>query len=183
MSNITKYSFENVKVVWTKLQENNPEPPYQGEGVNNWTIQAVLSDEQADAYKKTGLFPKIKRDIEHELVLHDGLRQVKLKKSTTFGEGGQPKKPVIVVDTYGNPFTDLIGNESICNIQCSGHNWSRDGKENTSLELQAVQILELVEYREDQGTGEEFVPTFDFQKQEKVALADVAGDNEEDIPF
>lgn len=175
------YSFENVKVMWAKLQEDNPEAPYQGEGTDNWTIQAVLSDEQADAYKKTGFFPKFKRDQDHELVLEDGLRQVKLKKSTTFGKGGQPKKPVIVVDTYGNPYTGLIGNNSICNIQCSTHTWSRDGKENTSLELQAVQILELVEYSEE--GGDDFVPTFDFKEQKKVALADVAGDGEEDIPF
>ncbi len=159
-----KYLFENVKVMWTKLKEDSPEPPYQGVGMDNWTIQAVLSDEQADAYRDTGLFPKLKKDQNHELILHDGLRQVKLKKSTTFGAGGQPKKPVIIVDTYGNPFTDLIGNESVCNIQCSAHTWSRDGKENTTLELQAVQILELVEYKKDEG----FVPTFDFQKKEQV---------------
>jgi len=168
--------------MWAKLQEDKPEEPYQGQGTSSWSIQAVLSDEQAEAYKKTGLFPKFKRDIEHDLVLEDGLRQVKLKKSTTFGVGGQPKKPVIVVDTYGNPVNDLIGNGSVCNIQCSAHTWSRDGKENTSLELQAIQVLELVEYKEDEG-GDEFVPTFDFAKQEKVALADVAGDAEEDIPF
>ena len=31
---IAKYSFDNVKVMWTKLQEDRPEAPYQGEGTH-----------------------------------------------------------------------------------------------------------------------------------------------------
>ena len=176
------YEFNNVKVQWAKLNEDNVEKPYQGEGMENWTIQAILSDAQADAYKKTGFFPKFKRDMESDLVLEDGLRQVKLKKSTTFGVGGKPKKGVVVVDAYGNPITDLIGNGSVCNIQCSSHTWSRDGKENTSLELQAVQVLELVAFESTSG-GDEFTPTFSFEKQKEVALADVPVESDEDIPF
>jgi hypothetical protein len=172
MAEIAKYAFNNVKVNWTKLQADRPEEPYQGEGVSNWTIQAVLDDVQADKYKETGLFPKFKRNQEHDLVLEDGLRQVKLKKSSTFGVGGKPKRPVVVVDEFGNAFKDLIGNGSVCNIQCSAHVWTRDGKTNTSLELQAVQVMELVEYVEGEG-GDDFEPTFDFKKQKKVDLKDV----------
>jgi len=170
---IAKYSFDNVKVMWTKLQEDRPEAPYQGEGTHNWTIQAVLDDAQADKYKDSGLFPKFKRNQEHDIVLEEGLRQIKLKKSTTFGTNGKPKRPVVVVDVYGNPFTDLIGNGSVCNIQCSAHTWTRDGKTNTSLELQAVQVVELVEYNEDETSGDTFEPTFSFKKQKKVDIKDV----------
>jgi len=172
MAEIANYSFNNVKVMWTKLQADKPEAPYQGEGVSNWTVQAVLDDAQAEKYKETGLFPKFKRNQEHDLVLEDGLRQVKLKKSATFGVDGKPKRPVVVVDEYGNKVTDLIGNGSVCNIQCSAHVWTRDGKTNTSLELQAVQVMELVEYVEGEG-GDDFEPTFDFKKQKKVDLKDV----------
>ena len=172
MAEIANYSFNNVKVMWAKLQADKPEAPYQGEGVSNWTVQAVLDDAQAEKYKETGLFPKFKRNQEHDLVLEDGLRQVKLKKSATFGVGGKPKRPVVVVDEYGNKVTDLIGNGSVCNIQCSAHVWTRDGKTNTSLELQAVQVMELVEYVEGEG-GDDFEPTFDFKKQKKVDLKDV----------
>jgi len=169
---IVKYSFSNVKVMWTKLQEDKPEPPYQGEGTSSWTIQAILDNAQADKYKESGLYPKFKRNQEHDLVLEDGLKQVKLKKSTTFGVNGKGKKPVVVVDVYGNPFRDLIGNGSVCNIQCSAHTWTRDGKQNTSLELQAVQVVELVEYNEDEA-GDNFEPDFKFKKQKKVDLKDV----------
>ena len=179
MAEVAKYSFNNVKVMWAKLQEDNPEAPYQGEGVSNWTIQAVLDDAQADKYKETDLFPKFKRNQEHDLVLEDGLRQVKLKKSATFGVGGKPKRPVVVVDEFGNKFTDLIGNGSVCNIQCSAHVWTRDGKQNTSLELQAVQVVDLVEYVEGEG-GDNFEPTFDFKKQKKVAINDVKVPKEAD---
>ena len=78
---IAKYSFDNVKVMWTKLQEDKHEAPYQGEGTHNWTIQVILDDVQADKYKETSLFPKFKRNQEHDIVLEEGLRQVKLKKS------------------------------------------------------------------------------------------------------
>lgn len=180
MAEIANYSFNNVKVMWTKLQADNPEAPYQGAGVSNWSIQAILSDEQADKYKDTGLFPKLKRNQEHELVLEDGLRQVKLKKSTTFGEGGKAKRPVVVVDEYGNALTDLIGNGSVCNIQCSAHVWTRDGKLNTSLELQAVQVVELVAYN-DSGDAEVELE-FDFKKQKKVDIKDVKVPVEADTP-
>ena len=170
---IAKYSFDNVKVMWTKLQEDKPEAPYQGEGTHNWTIQAVLDDAQADKYKDAGLFPKFKRNQEHDIVLEEGLRQIKLKKSATFGVNGKPKRPVVVVDVYGNAFTDLIGNGSVCNIQCSAHTWTRDGKTNTSLELQAVQVVELVEYNEEEASGDAFEPTFAFKKQKKVDIKDV----------
>jgi hypothetical protein len=175
------YEFNNVKVQWAKLNDDNVEKPYQGKGVDNWTLQVILSDEQSDAYKKTGFFPKFKRDMDNDLVLEDGLRQVKLKKSTTFGVGGKPKKGVVVVDAYGNPFNDLIGNGSVCNIQCSSHNWTRDGKTGITLELQAVQVLELVEF---ETSGDEFTPSFSFEKQKEVALADVKVEaDDEDIPF
>lgn len=173
MSEIARYTFDNVKVNWAKVREDNFEPPYQGEGVNNWTLQVVLDDDAADAYKKTGLFPKFKRDQDHELVLDEGHRQVKLKKSTTFGVNGKPKRPPLVVDIYGNEFTGLIGNGSICNVQCSTHTWTRDGKQNTSLELQAVQVVDLVEYNEDEAGGDNFEATFDFKKQKKVPLKEV----------
>jgi hypothetical protein len=173
MAEIANYSFNNVKVMWTKLQADKPEAPYQGEGTSNWTIQVVLDDAQADKYKDTGLFPKFKRNQEHDLVLEDGLKQVKLKKSSTFGVGGKPKRPVVVVDIYGNPITDLIGNGSVCNVQCSAHVWSRDGKQNTSLELQAVQVVELVVYDENGGGDDEVELKFDFQKQKKVDIKDV----------
>jgi|TARA_B110000211_G_scaffold137582_1_gene157367 hypothetical protein len=170
---IAKYSFDNVKVMWTKLQKDKPEAPYQGEGTHNWTIQVVLDDVQADKYKETGLFPKFKRNQEHDIVLEEGLRQVKLKKSTTFGVNGKPKQPVVVVDVYGNPFTDLIGNGSVCNVQCSAHTWTRDGKTNTSLELQAVQVVELIAYDEEESSGDTFIPSFDYEKQKKVDIKDV----------
>ena len=173
MAEIANYSFNNVKVMWTKLQADKPEAPYQGEGTSNWTIQVVLDDAQADKYKDTGLFPKFKRNQEHDLVLEDGLRQVKLKKSSTFGVGGKPKRPVVVVDIYGNPITDLIGNDSVCNVQCSTHVWSRDGKQNTSLEVQAVQVVELVVYDENGGGDDEVELKFDFKKQKKVDIKDV----------
>ena len=58
-------------------------------------------------------------------------------------------------------------------MQCSTHVWSRDGKQNTSLEVQAVQVVELVVYDENGGGDDEVELKFDFQKQKKVDIKDV----------
>jgi len=180
------YEFNNVKVMWAKLDPNNPEPPFMQDDdkpkPDSWNLIAVLDDKQADAWKEKGMYPKFKRDRDHDLVLEDGLKTIKLSKTSTFGYKGQPKKPVIVVDTYGNPYTGLLGNGTICNIQCSVHDWKTATSTGSTASLEAVQILELVEYTAD--GGDEFVPTFDFKKQDKVSLSEVTADlDDEDVPF
>jgi hypothetical protein len=180
------YEFENVKVMWAKLDPANPEPPYMQDNdkpkPDTWNLIAVLDDKQADAWKEAGMFPKFKRDKDHDLVLEDGKRVVKLSKTATFGYGGSAKKPVIVVDTYGNPFTGLIGNNSVCNLQCSVHEWKTSSSEGATASLEAIQILDLVEYNSD--GGDEFTPTFSFAEQDKKSLSEVTADkDDEDIPF
>lgn len=178
------YEFNKVKVMWAKLDPENPEPPYMQDNEkpkpDTWNLIAVLDDKQADAWKDTGMYPKFKRDRDHDLVLEDGLKTIKLSKTSTFGYKGKPKKPVIVVDTYGNPYHGLIGNGSICNIQCSVHNWKTASSEGSTASLEAVQILDLVEYTAE--GGDDFKPNFEFKEQKEVKLSEVASE-EEDVPF
>jgi hypothetical protein len=180
------YEFESVKVMWAKLDPNNPEAPFMQADDNpkpdSWNLIAVLDDKQADKWKDNGMYPKFKRNRDHDLVLEDGKKTIKLSKTSTFGYNGAAKKPVIVVDTYGNPFTGLIGNGSVCNIQCSVHDWKGPQGDGSTATLEAIQVLELVEYSSD-GV-EDFTPTFSFDKQEKKSLSEVTADQgDEDIPF
>ena len=183
------YAFDNVEVMWTKVDPAKPEPAFIQNAENpkpdSWNAVLVLNDEQADSWKKEDMSPMFKRDKYKDLVLHDGKRTIQVSKSATFGYGGAAKKPVMVVDTYGNPLTGLIGNGSKCNVQCSVRSWEFNGNKGRTADLEAIQILELVEY-ESTGDGEEdFVPTFNFAVQDKKSLAEVtAGEAPEDeIPF
>ena len=58
-------------------------------------------------------------------------------------------------------------------VMFNAHTWTRDGKTNTSLELQAVQVVELIAYDEEESSGDTFEPTFSFKKQKKVDIKDV----------
>lgn len=180
------YEFENVKVMWAKLDPANPESPFMQDDdkpkPDSWNLIVILDDDSADKWKASDKFPKFKRNKDHDLVLEDGKKLIKLSKTATFGYQGSPKKPVIVVDTYGNPYTGLIGNGSVCNIQCSVHDWENKTGKGSTASLEAVQILDLVEFSSD-GAEESFVPTFNFAKQDKKSLAEVTTDQDEDIPF
>jgi len=180
------YEFNNVKVMWAKLDPENPEPPFMQDDEkpkpDSWNLIAVLDDKQADRWKEEGMFPKFKRNKDHDLVLEDGQRVIKLGKTATFGYKGAPKKPVIVVDTYGNNFSGLLGNGTVCNIQCSVHEWKTASSTGATASLEAIQVLELVEFTAD--GGEEFTPTFSFDKQEKKSLSEATSNEDpEDIPF
>lgn len=177
------YNFSNVKVFWAKVDPANPEAPFRDNGTKpfTWNMVIGLDDKTSEAFKALKM-NKFRRDEEGDLKLEDGLKTIAVSKSATFGRKGGPKKPVIVVDTYGNPYTGLIGNGSICNVQCSVRDWIYEGQPGKTADLEAIQILELVEYESE---GDNFTPTFEFKEQQKVDLAEVTAgvEEEEHIPF
>ena len=65
-----------------------------------------------------------------------------------------------LVDSAKNPIDVLVGNGSKVKVLYKPFDWKFAGKSGTSLDLQAVQVLDLVEYRSEDGAelldGEEF---------------------------
>ena len=76
------------------------------------------------------------------------------------GEGGNPAafvatsdmiaSPVIVIDKDGKPITALVGNGSICNIKLFAY---KNKEDQLVASLDTVQVIELVEYVSNGGSG------------------------------
>ena len=160
---------ENTKVVWPKLGDNAG-TKYMSED-KEWSVDCLLSPEQAKAWKESGVKPAVKDK--------DGLTFIKLKKDCVWRNSGDPKKPPMVVDKFGDSMDPLIiGNDSVCNVQYSVRDWEFQGQKGKSAELIAVQVLELNEYTGSSGDSVEF----SFSAKEEKSL-DAITEGDDDITF
>ena len=160
---------ENTKVLWPKLGDNAGTKYMSDE--KEWSIDCLLSPEQAKSWKDSGVKPAVKDK--------DGLTFIKLKKDCVWRNSGDPKKPPMVVDKFGDSMDPLIiGNDSVCNVQYSVREWEFQGQKGKSAELIAVQVVDLNEYSGAQSDSVEF--TFS-EKSEKPLEA--VSDDDEDIMF
>lgn len=84
----------------------------------------------------------------------DGLTVVRFKRNTISKKGNQVPPPVIV-DAKKRPWDRqlLIGNGSKIKIGFSYYGWERKGQFGISLDLAAVQVLDLVPYEAPDPTG------------------------------
>ena len=132
-----------VRVQWASVQADNPNTTYDP----RWEVEAILSSEQAAVFVDAGV--KVKED--------DGVLSLRFKRKVSGdkkGGGTYTNKPPQVVDAAKAPFTDLIGNGSLCNIAYSLRDWDGFGAQGVAADLNAVQVLELVPYGGDQGADE-----------------------------
>ena len=137
-----------------------PNTTFDSDGV--WEINVCNLDDNIVAdLEAEGIDVKNKNDEKGNYVL--AKRRVKRK------DGGVNSPPK-VVDSNNTPMHNtLIGNGSLVNVKFSPYEWTFGNKQGIGLDLQAVQVVDLVEY----STGEE-----DF---EPVSGGYQASD--EDIPF
>ena len=93
-----------------------------------------------------------------------------LAKRRVKRKDGGVNSPPKVVDSNNTPMHNtLIGNGSLVNVKFSPYEWTFGNKQGIGLDLQAVQVVDLVEY----STGEE-----EFDPVSGVYQA-----SDEDIPF
>ena len=156
-------------VVWPTLGDNAG-TKYMSED-KEWSVDCLLSPEQAKTWKDSGVKPAVKDK--------DGQTFVKLKKDCVWRNSGDPKKPPMVVDKFGDSMDPLIiGNDSVCNVQYSIRDWEFQGQKGKSAELIAVQVLELNEYTGSSGDSVEF----SFSAKEEKSL-DAITEGDDDITF
>ena len=159
---------ENVKINWSRLGDNAGNKYMSDE--KEWSVDAVLSDEQAESWLSSGVKPALK--------VKDGVKFVKLRKDCIWKKSGDPKKAPIVVDKFNEPVDPtMIGNGTVANVQISIREWEYQGQKGKSAELVAVQILELVEFS---GGGGDLVD-FSFDDKPEHPLADVS--DSDSVPF
>lgn len=133
---------KEVRCQWASVLEPNTKFEHR------WEIDAILSDAQAAALLDQGVTVKEDEGIK--------THRFKRKCSGTKKDGGTYSlDPPKVVDAHKVPFTKLIGNGSLVNIQYTVRSGEMMGNAYTKADLVAVQVLELVEYGGG-GNSDEF---------------------------
>lgn len=121
------------KVYWASITEPNTtfEPAYQ--------VDLCLDENTKKLVESDGLTVKNKGDERGDYVT---LKRKVMKRD------GEKRQPPRVTDSHCNPWDGkLIGNGSICNIKYTPYEWNAAGRSGVSAFLDAVQIINLVEYR------------------------------------
>lgn len=129
----------------------------------------------------------------------DGLTTVRFKRNTISKKGNPIPAPVIV-DAKKKPWNRelLIGNGSQVKVGFTFFGWERKGQYGISLDLAAVQVIDLVPYEAPDPTGgfdeeegyevEEAQETAGFREETPAPLASRRGprpepQEDEEVPF
>lgn len=124
----------NVRVEWAKVI--SPGKPYDETKDPEWSVSMYVTEEDRDALMARGINPKEdKKGNEYWIA----------KRSTKTREG-KDQKPPVVVDAAKRPFTDDIGNGSVCNVVVTLIPWTKAKRSGIKLFLQAVQVVNHVPY-------------------------------------
>ena len=136
------------KAYWASVTRPNTtfDPVYQ--------IDLAVDDKTAEEFKGKGVSVK---QYERGSV-------VKFKRKVSRADGNKNPAPRLV-DSAKNSIDTLIGNGSTVKVMYNHFELKFAGKSGTSLDLQAVQVIDLVPYGEDfdvsdgyvaEGNNEEF---------------------------
>ena len=68
------------------------------------------------------------------------------------GPNGMVRNAPRLIDQNKQDINLAVGNGSQVRVQCSEYDWDWKGKTGKSLDLQAVQVIELVEYKAEDGS-------------------------------
>lgn len=111
---------------------------------SKWEVSLVLDDDTLTEFENRG----------HPIKEKDFGRFIHFKRNVDRKGGGQNTRPLLVdenrkrVDTLPN-----IGNGSTVKIQYKEYAWNYQGKAGKGRDLRAVQLVDLVEYNEPDGSG------------------------------
>ena len=112
------------------------EPVYQ--------VNLVLDQDTAEKYRSEGYTV---RDMEEGPAL--------VIKRKVNGPNGMIRQAPKLFDVDKKPLDELIGNGSKVKVQFSSYDWEYKGTAGKSLDFQAMQVLDLVEYEGRSPDGAE----------------------------
>jgi hypothetical protein len=119
--------------MWAKV--HRPVANYNKDGYE-YTIDLIVDKEEAAKLKEVGATV---REKGGDLVV-----KFKLKVER---KDGSKNEPPLIVDADKMPTKEEIGNGSKVRVQYRTYDWEFGKKKGTSIALQAVQVLELVEFK------------------------------------
>ena len=133
----------NVTLTWVKLDKTNPDMGFDKNSPQFSLVATTTVKSDADAWKKAGINVKPKED-NGSIVYSVTLK----KKIYTDADGKYATPAPVVVDKQLQPITDTksIGNGSTGNVQVKFKPYEYMGKKGISVQLLAVQVINLKEY-------------------------------------
>ena len=125
----------NGTAYWASIKTPNTtfEPMY--------TINLVVDQATADDFAGRG--PTVKQMDEGPALV--------IKRKVN-GPNGMVRNAPRLIDQNKQDINLAVGNGSQVRVQCSEYEWEYAGKSGKSLDLQAVQVIELVEYKAEDGS-------------------------------
>ena len=128
------------KAYWAAITRPNTtfDPVYQ--------IDVAVDDITAKDFASRGV--TVKEDERGKVL--------KFKRKVARQDGTANPMPRLV-DANKNPIDVLVGNGSLVNVLYKEFEWTFAGKSGRSLDLQAVQVLDLIPYGEDFDIAEGYV--------------------------
>ena len=106
-----------------------------------WSIQIEVDDNNRPVIEAAGLAINIKDDERGDFVT--------VKRKVLRKDGSQRAAP-FVKDSQNNPWNGkLIANGSTVNVKAIPFDWSYAGKTGISADLSAVQVVDFIEYTQD----------------------------------
>tara|TARA_R100000988_G_C3944790_1_gene138058 strand:+ start:378 stop:791 length:414 start_codon:yes stop_codon:yes gene_type:complete len=115
-----------------------------------YTVNLVVEQEVADDFTSRG----------HNVKQMDEGPALVIKRKVN-GPNGMIRTSPRLLDQNKQEVNLAVGNGSKVRVQCNEYEWEYAGNTGKSLDLQAVQIIDLVEYKAEDGSeffdeGEEF---------------------------
>jgi len=106
-----------------------------------YTINLVVDQETADDFASRG----------HSVKQMDEGPALVIKRKVN-GPNGMVRSAPRLLDQNKQEINLAVGNGSKVRVQCNEYAWEYAGKAGKSLDLQAVQIVDLVEYKAEDGS-------------------------------
>ena len=103
-------------------------------------VNLLVPDDVADEFAVRG----------HKLKQFDEGKALIIKRKCSVN--GVDKKQPKLMDKNNEEIDVLIGNGSKLRVQCNEYDWEYAGRVGKSLDLQAVQVMDLVEYSKPDGS-------------------------------
>ena len=106
-----------------------------------YTIDLIVDEETANDFASRG----------HKVKQHDEGPALVIKRKVN-GPNGMIRPAPRLLDASKQEINTAVGNGSKVRVQCSEFEWEYAGKTGKSLDLQGVQVIELVEYKAEDGS-------------------------------
>jgi len=106
-----------------------------------YTVNLVVDQETADEFASRG----------HTIKQMDEGPALIIKRKVS-GPNGMVRSAPRLLDQNKQEVNLAVGNGSKVRVQCNEYAWEYAGKAGKSLDLQAVQVIKLVEYKAEDGS-------------------------------